>query len=60
MKEILITDPRNRGTLEHDEELIIFMGLCSTDQEIVLQDGYKLYIEGELAISDIAEKLFNK
>jgi hypothetical protein len=59
MEEIIITDPKQRGTLEHNNELVIFMGLCETNQDIVLHDEYKLYINGELAVKDIAEKTFN-
>jgi len=59
MTEVIITNPKKRGSLEHNNELIVFMGLCDTEQDVVLHDKYKLYVNGELAIKDIAEKTFN-
>jgi hypothetical protein len=59
MNEIIITDPKRRGTLEHNNELIIFMCKLNSDQDIVLADGFNLYIDGELGKKDIAEQIFN-
>jgi len=48
--DIIVTDPTKRGTLEHNEELIIFACESSDDPDYILYDGYKLYIDGEEAI----------
>jgi hypothetical protein len=57
--DVLVTDPSQRGTLEHNNELIIFACEGSDNLDYILHDGYKLYIDGELAERQIANKLFN-
>lgn len=60
MKDIIVTDPKRRGTLEHNGELIIFACEVSSSQDVIMADGFKLYIDGELAEKQVAQKLFNK
>jgi len=60
MTEVVLTDPKRRGTLEYNNELIIFTSQVIEDQSIISYDDFNLYVDGVLTEKDIAQHLFNR